>query len=203
MPSGKWHGRVWIPGGSYRKLQKRDLRPVEPRVWRQWMCSRRVATSWYFRGCKSIGTCCCAYRPVAKGELEDSGPKIFLCPRKFVLNIWLKQNPCPSKIYILLHQNVKPGCGLVQLKTKHDCENFGEGAMARLLTAWLRARVQVKALRAVLPLARHECSCSGCTPRVTNVVPAGTRSPARNMQVARGPVLQTRLAWSMSSDSSH
>jgi len=35
--------------------------------------------------------------------------------------------------------------------------------------------------------------------RVTNVMPAGTRSPARTKYVARGPVLKITLAWSLSS----
>jgi len=32
-------------------------------------------------------------------------------------------------------------------------------------------------------------------PGVTDVVLVGTKSPARNMQVARGPVLKITLAW--------
>jgi len=40
-----------------------------------------------------------------------------------------------------------------------------------------------------MPLTKYPCR-----PGVTNVVPAGTRSPARAMYVARGPVLKITIA---------
>jgi len=49
-------------------------------------------------------------RPVAMGAFRDSGPNFFLCPEKFVLNIYFNKNKNLALLHVYFAlQTSKPG----------------------------------------------------------------------------------------------